>query len=235
MTTAEASEGASGPDQLIADTDWSALEVFVGPEEGCPTVPELFDTLLHGALSAKPRALYDLSEAINHQNSITETTAPAMRVIAALVTDPSTDLVMLPAIPHWTDTPIPLRAGLLRLMANVLDDVGLEAEAAGRRFAFKPYPAELQVRAIRPALIPAVLLFLDDPDVQVREAAAMASIPLSEDPELAPRREALTERAITILSSSADPRHRNVVAHTRGLAEDLALPDDGGCRDDPPF
>ncbi len=134
--SADASEGSPGPDRLISGTDWERLDVLIGPDQGCPTVPELLSSLIHGAPPVKARALYDLSEAINHQNSIAEATAPAMTVIAALLTHPSTDLVPLPAVPHRTDTLTSLRAGLLRLMAAVLDDVGDEAEAASRRFGF---------------------------------------------------------------------------------------------------
>ncbi|MFC4910200.1 hypothetical protein [Actinomadura gamaensis] len=235
MAAANASNGPSPLDRLIGDIDWAHLKVMIGPSQGCPTVPELFTTLRHGAAPVRSRALYDLSEAINHQNSIAEATAPALITVAALLTDPDTDRVTLPTIPHWTDSPIPLRAGLLLLMASVLNDVGNETEAATLRHGFTLSREALQVRAIRPALIPSVLLLLDDLDVQVREAAALALLPLAQDPSLTSQREALNERASAILASSADPHRRRFAARVRAEPADPAAAADKGCCDDPLF
>ncbi|QKG23198.1 hypothetical protein [Actinomadura verrucosospora] len=179
MVTGEGvgSRGVIGARRLIADTDWDRLKVLIGPEEGCPTVPELLTTLIEGTPPAQARALYDLSEAVNHQDSIVEATAPAMSVIAALLTDPSTACVRLPPLPHRADSASSFRAGLLRLMVSVADGVDHASEAAGRRFGFEPSAATLRVRAIRPGLFSVVDELLDDPDPDVRLAAALAALP----------------------------------------------------------
>ncbi|MEV0616432.1 HEAT repeat domain-containing protein [Nonomuraea sp. NPDC050404] len=209
--------GLLGLRRLIADTDWEHLKVLIGPEEGCPSVPDSLTTLIHGTPTAKARALHSLSEAINHQNSIAEATAPAMIVIAALLADPSTNRVPLPVPPHHADGPASLRAGLLQLMVTVLNDVGQEAEAASRRFGFDLLPEHHQVRTIRPACLPAIQPLLDDPHPEVRESAALAIISLLEDTSLASHRQAMRERAHEILSIGAQPNRYE------------------GCRHDPPF
>ncbi|MFB4317278.1 hypothetical protein [Actinomadura sp. 21ATH] len=227
------------PRQLIADTDWGRLEVMVGPEQGCPAVPDLLATLLEGVPAARARALFDLGAAVHYSNTIVEATAPALLVVAALLTDPGTDRVALPSLPYRSSTPSSVRAGLLRLVEGVTGDVDQATEVAGRRHGFPMTAEMLQVRAIRPVLFPVVHGLLDDLDADVRVAAALAVVPLLEDSTLAPHRAACRERARTILSASPDPRDRALAALPTLtpplLRNNLFPPVDGGFDDDPPF
>jgi hypothetical protein len=240
VTTGEdvGSRGIMGARRLIADTDWDRLEVLIGPDQGCPTVPESLTVLIEGTPAARALALCDLSEAVNHQDSIVEATTPAMLVVVALLTDPSTACVRLPPLLHRADSPSSLRAGLLRLIGSVADGVDHASEAVGRRVGFELSAAMLQVRAIRPGLFSVVDELLDDPDPDVRLAAASAVSPLLEDPRLAAHRTASRERARTVLAASPDPRHRALAALptlTPPLREDLMPATDEGFADDPPF
>ncbi|MEV0406896.1 hypothetical protein [Actinoallomurus sp. NPDC050550] len=236
MTSADVSERqqfSPTPEQLIAGTDWGHLEVIVGPEQGCPTVRESLTVLLEGAPSAQARALRDLGEAINHQNSIAEATAPALLVVAALLTDSRTDQVTLPALPYRTDTPTLLRQGLLLLVANAINDAGDEAEAAARHFGHELLPAELQVRSIRPALLPAACALLCDPDLKVRQAAALTVIRLLEDLDLASQHTELKQQAELVLAADSFSRPR--AGHLTASKDAWVVPADGGFDDHPPF
>ncbi|WP_242890944.1 hypothetical protein [Actinomadura litoris] len=200
---------AATPQELITGTDWGRLKVFFGPgaESGdVRPVNELLTVLAHGVPAQQARAAHELGEAINHQCSVTEATAPAILVVAALLRHPATAGVKLPAEFYRSPPPLALRAELLELIGSVTVDVGHAAEESARRFGFPPSPAELAVRATRPALFAVVRDLLDDPDPDIRHAAARAITPLLEDPELAPHGPALLPRAEAIAADL--PRHR---------------------------
>lgn len=195
--------------ELIAGTDWDQLRVFFGPDEefgGVRPVDELLTVLAHGTPGQQARAVHELGEVINHQCSVAEATAPAILVVAALLRHPATAGVVLPADLYRNPPPLPLRAELLELIGSVTVDVGQAAEESARRFGFPPSPARLAVRAARPALFVVVRDLLDDPDLDIRHAAARAIMPLLEDPELAPHGPVLLPRAEAIVAEL--PRRR---------------------------
>ncbi|GAA4235229.1 hypothetical protein GCM10022254_42040 [Actinomadura meridiana] len=201
------------PQELIADTDWDQLKVFFGPGQesgGVRPVDELLTVLAQGVPAQQARAVRELGEVINHQCSVAEATAPAILVVAALLRHPATASVMLPADLYRNPPPRPLRAELLELIGSVTADVGQVAEESARRFGFPPTPAQLAVRATRPALFAVVRDLLDDPDPDpdpdIRHAAARAIMPLLEDPELAPHGPVLRPRAKAIAADL--PHHR---------------------------
>ncbi|MEV5570138.1 hypothetical protein AB0L06_08810 [Spirillospora sp. NPDC052269] len=196
------------PQELIAGTDWEQLEVFFGPgdESGVRPVDELLTVMAHGTPAQQARAVHELGEAINHQCSVTEATAPAILVVAALLRHPATAGVVLPADLYRNPPPLPLRAELLELIGSVTVDIGHAAEESTRRFGTPPSPAELAVRATRPALFAVVRDLLDDPDFDIRHAAARAITPLLEDPELAAHGPVLLPRAKAIAADLH--RHR---------------------------
>ncbi|MGI8336691.1 hypothetical protein ACRYCC_42675 [Actinomadura scrupuli] len=76
---------------------------------------------------------------------------------------------------------------------------------------------------------------LDDPDPAVRQAAALAVIPLLEDLSLAPHRPASLQRVNTILSSSTGPGHHASATRAALLPDGPTVPVDGGFDDDPPI
>ncbi|WP_147341070.1 hypothetical protein [Actinomadura logoneensis] len=141
----------AAPQELIAGTDWARLEVFFGPGEGAGVRPveELLTVLALGAPAQQARAVHELGEVINHQCSVIEATAPAILVVAALLRQPATAGVVLPAELYRDPPPLPLRAELLELIGSVVVDVGQAADESARRFGFPPSPAQLAARPAR--------------------------------------------------------------------------------------
>jgi len=57
-------EGPGEADRLLVGTDWDRLEVFFGPMQGWPAVPDLLETLRYGSPGDRGVALAQLDEAV---------------------------------------------------------------------------------------------------------------------------------------------------------------------------
>ncbi|WP_127501857.1 hypothetical protein [Actinoplanes solisilvae] len=154
------------PGEILAETDWSAVENRNGPAG--PETP----ARLSGLTADPAAALFHLTHELIEYPNVYSAAVPAARYVAALLDDPRTGDVELRGRP--------LRAALLSWLATVADAV---SEARERDFVdlagYSPmeYPTSTfrKVREILPDLSTAVSTRLDDPDPVVRDAAVGAA------------------------------------------------------------
>ncbi|MGI5171454.1 hypothetical protein ACQEU3_44610 [Spirillospora sp. CA-253888] len=199
---------------LLEKTDWANLD---GPFQGdpeFPLLPVLVDRLLNGSAAERHQAFEVLSEQINHAGGVYEITAAALPVLAALLPDRRLDGAQIPrrrviGQPGGDRPPQPLRAAVLELMWSALQEVDDHTvEVLVRRHRQPEWvqdPEFQQVRALRPALLPVALEWWQDPDPQVRLAAAALAVPVLEAPELAEHRPVLVPQVHAVLAAGGDP------------------------------
>lgn len=255
-TTPSRSAGAQrvGPPayQLLLDTtDWSALETPYGDGGFLPAA-------LVNILDPDPRVRSDaVGEALGgviHQNSIYEATVPVAQFVAAILGHPATAT----GVVHWSSESTqarPTRAVLLTWLGDTAYDADDDTMAAAS--CLHDYPPMRAFRDLRPAFYEAVRPLLDDRDAFVRDAAAVAAIPLTEHPYLAAERRGLPSRLHRLLATSINRIQRNCAFAALGAwgydTAWLETPDDiavresyarwkaaredtsGGYTDDPPF
>ncbi|MDX6741942.1 hypothetical protein [Actinocorallia sp. A-T 12471] len=174
--------------RILAETDWSGLEVLFSSEQGCPPVPVLLKDLLTGSPDVRARALRDLDQAVHHQNTVVDSTTPAVLYVTAILRDPQTDGVRLLGTAAGTGSPLRLlRSALLEWLRTVFEDVDDETERLSLSFgvSLRERPAFQRPRAVRPLVFRALAPLWVDPEPLVREAAIAAAVPLLDDPELA--------------------------------------------------
>ncbi|GAA2244434.1 hypothetical protein GCM10010145_09100 [Streptomyces ruber] len=145
--------------------------------------------MLTGLLDAdegvRSRALGGLHHVVHHQNTLYTATPPAALYVAGILGE-ARALWSLEKNPH--SFPGPMRAELLGWLGSVANEADDEAATTSRRFGFPPedYPPFVEVCRIRPQLFRATSVFMDDPDIHVREAAVSACIPAAGRPSPPP-------------------------------------------------
>lgn len=187
---------------LLRQTDWASLEQ---PFPDQIVVADALEKLLDGDLAVRARALLDLHEAANHQNTIYGVTTSVASYVAAVLPDPRTETV---GHYRWNTPAEPLRAALLDWLGEMADDASDAAVAGARSVGFDMSPEEAEFRAARPALFAAVSQYVDDGDNNVRHAALVAAL---------------------LLLDSVDERERHRAEFTPRLVE-LVLTSDIGYR-----
>ncbi|MCX5081381.1 hypothetical protein [Streptomyces sp. NBC_00401] len=200
MTSEATFEGAdlSDPDAVLAGTDWASLEHAYGPAED---TPKMLLNLLDDDQQVRSHALDHLHYAVHHQNTLYSATVPSALYVAAILADPRT-ATPVDKRPH--DFPGPLKMELLGWLGSIAHEADDETEAISRRHGFAPedYPPILHVRQIRPALFGAVSACIYDQDLNVREAAIAACVPLLDDPQLRHHRADLAPLVREVLGAS---------------------------------
>lgn len=188
---------------LLRQTDWVSLEQ---PFPDKNAVAEALEKLLDNDPAVGTRALRDLREAANHQNTLYAVTTSVARYVAAVLPDPRTE-----AIGDYRRgrPPGPLRAALLDWLGDMADDASDAAVAGARSLGFEMSAAQAEFRAARPALFAAVSQYVDDGDDRVRHAAVVAALLLLDSIEERERhRVEFAPRLAELLKTSGVGFHR---------------------------
>jgi hypothetical protein len=191
------------PHELLSFTDWAAVKHALGVADDVPTA---LDQILHDDPAARARALCHLEESVHHSSTIYPATAPVALHIAAILADPRTDAA---GIYRRNDTRRPLRAALLDWLGDMAADVGDDAVAIMERFGYTldNAPAMIALRATRPVIFDAVLPFLHDGDLTVRDAAVTTAVLLI-GPNAARAHDELRPLVREVLDTSTFRYHR---------------------------
>ncbi|MEU2024135.1 hypothetical protein ABZ565_18545 [Streptomyces sp. NPDC016469] len=188
---------------VLSETAWGSLETPFGDGED---LPEVLARLLTSDPRGQVNALSELREMVGHQNTIYEATAPAALYVAGILTHPA-------ATTHRPYRNVPIRAALLNWLASTAYDASDEIVGRTEQYApgfLAPGTIVASFRDLRPMLYQAVSLFLRDSQEDVREAAVIAALILSEHPALAEHRDHLAVHARAILDTSGDDLNRRV-------------------------
>ncbi|MFF0205837.1 hypothetical protein [Streptomyces sp. NPDC005017] len=151
---------------------------------------------------------------VTHQNTIYEATVPVALYVAAILSHPA---IAVDDFGHRPDTP-PHRPTLVRLLEWLSDtahDADDECVAMAERHCGKGFLDEVRemraFRDLRPAMFSAVHALLSHDNVDVRDAALVAAIPLAEHPVLTAHRSELADHARRLLTASTDRHTRDRV------------------------
>ncbi len=243
------------PQEVLDRTDWASLETPTGTGE---LLPAALARVLHTDPDVRATAVVDALRQVTHQNTIYQATVPVALFVAAVLNHPVTAAGhgrpgTAPAPRHVT------RAVLLNWLGSTAYDADDECVAIGERAGDGVFldecPDMRAFRDLRPVFYSAVHPLLGDDDADVREAALVAALPLSEHPLVVPRRDELADHARRMLTTCTDRGRRSRVLdaltawghdistlenaddiaarelHARRVAERWA----GGYSEDPPF
>ncbi|MFJ8747351.1 hypothetical protein ACIRL2_49470 [Embleya sp. NPDC127516] len=238
--------------RILDGTDWASLGTGPGTGE---FLPEALARLLDPDPAVRADAVTDALGEVTHQNTIYEATVPVARYVAAILDQPH-----LTAGDFDPDTAAPSRRPTLVRLLEWLGDTARDADDEcvaigerrhGERFLHE-YEEMRAFRDLRPVFLAAVRPFLGHENADVRDAALVAVVPLSEHPLLGGHRSELADHARRLLATSTDPHNRDrALAALRAWGHDtgdLETADDvvareryargaavGGYDDDPPF
>lgn len=149
---------------LLARTDWPAVEHGYGARSDVPRTREILAALVSDDASQQAAALADLYNAVHHQDTIYSATRPAVDFVIAVLNDPRTE-TPVPAYPAARGDLVPLRAALLDWLTSVMAVAAPGAPPQGG-------PAEIAAcRAARPSVYRAACTMRADPDPAVVSAA----------------------------------------------------------------
>ncbi|MEU2224988.1 hypothetical protein [Streptomyces sp. NPDC018347] len=196
---------------LLDSTDWASLATARGTGESLPTA--LTRILSHDPV-ARAAATDNALREVTHQNTIYEATVPVARYLAAILNHPAI------ATDHFgRDAGIPPHhptlVRLLEWLRGTAYDADDECVAIGERHFGKGFLDEYgemrEFRNLRPAIFSAVHPLLGHDNADVRDAALVAAIPLSEHPVLTTHRGELVAHARRLLATSTDRSNRDRV------------------------
>ncbi|WP_343245792.1 hypothetical protein [Streptomyces sp. SID4985] len=189
---------------LLDNTDWGALATPRGTGESLPTA-------LAGLLDPDPvvrsAAADDALGGVSHQNTIYEATVPVALYIAAILDQPA-----ITAGEFGPDTG-PTLVRLLDWLSDTAYDADDECVNVSERHFGEGYLDEYRelraFRDLRPAIFSAVHPLLGHDDAEVRHAALITAIPLTEHPALTAHHAELAHHARRLLATSTDRHHRD--------------------------
>ncbi|MFD4666409.1 hypothetical protein [Streptomyces halstedii] len=189
---------------VLAETDWGSLQTAFGSGRD---LPKVLARLLTPDPKTQVTALSELGEMVGHQNTIYEATAPVAMYVAGILTHPAATTPR----PYRN---VPIRAALLNWLASTAYDASDEIVSRTEQYFpgyLTPGTIMASFRDLRPMLYRAVSPFLQDSHADVREAAVVAALILTEHPALAEHRDLLAVHARAILDTSSDDPNRRVV------------------------
>lgn len=196
---------------LLDSTDWASLATACGTGESLPAALSL---LTSSDPDIRESALQDALGPVTHQNSIYEATVPVALFVAAILDHPA---ITAGDYSHDATAP-PTHPTLVRLLGWLGDtayDADDECVAMDERQYGKGCPEESTAmrafRDARPAIFSAVEALLGHDHADVRHAALIAAIPLTEHPLLAQHQADLAGHARRLLATSTHRRHRDRV------------------------
>ncbi|MEW1638142.1 hypothetical protein AB0469_29275 [Streptomyces sp. NPDC093801] len=198
-------DGLPHHQELLEGTDWRSLATPYGTGESLPAAPA---RLLDPDPAVRAAAVNEVSNEVDHQNTIYEATVPVALYFAAILNHPATETGDLD---HDAGVPSrhPTRASLL----NRLGATAYDAEYLFGEGFLQACPDTRAFRSLRPAVYSAVQPFLGHDHAKVRDEALVAAIPLTEDPGLTPHRAELVEHARSLLTTSTHRYHRDRALH----------------------
>ncbi|MFE7243752.1 hypothetical protein [Streptomyces sp. NPDC057580] len=196
---------------LLDGTDWASIATASGTGEALPAaLARLLDPDPAVRAAAADHAFREATD----QNTIYEAAVPVARYITAILDHPA--ITAGEAAPD-PDRP-PHRATLVRLLEGLRDtayDADDERVAIGERQRGKGFLDEYRemraLRDLRPAIFSAVHPLLGHESADIRDAALVAAIPLTEHPDLTTHRGELGEHARRLLATSPDSYYRELV------------------------
>ncbi|MFE7044564.1 hypothetical protein ACFU9X_35630 [Streptomyces atratus] len=178
------------------------------------SLPAALAGLLDPDPDVRADAIKDAIGPVTHQNTIYEATVPIALYVAAILNQPA---IAAGDFGHGTDMP-PRRPTLVTLLAWLSDtayDADDECVAIGERHhgeQFLHEYAEMRAfRDLRPAIYSAIRPLLRHDNADVRDAALVAAIPLTEHPVLTAHRGELADHARRLLATSIDRHNRDRV------------------------
>ncbi|MFF3014771.1 hypothetical protein [Streptomyces sp. NPDC057939] len=187
---------------VLAETDRGSFETSSGNGEH---LPEVLARLLEPDPKVQVAALSELGELVGHQHTVYEAAAPVAMYVAGILSHPAAMTLR----PYRN---VPIRATMLNWLASTAYDASDETlDRMEQYFPGCLTPDTMAAfRDLRPMLHRAVAPFLRDSHMDVREAAGVAALILTEHPALARRRDHLAGHARRILETSSDSFNRHV-------------------------
>ncbi|WP_326557252.1 hypothetical protein [Micromonospora sp. NBC_01796] len=150
-------------EELLARTDWSAVEHAHSGMPEVPRTPEILAALLSDDAVRQARALGDLYGIIHHQDTIYSATAPAVDFVVAVLDAPR---MLTPVAARGGVGTVPMRAALLDWLTSVMDAVAASGEAVSGE------ATDIDAcRAARPRVFRAAWAMREDPDPAIVRAA----------------------------------------------------------------
>jgi hypothetical protein len=195
------------PEDVLAQTDWSAVEHAYAGQPRVASSPEILAGVLDEDADRQSRAVAELHYRVHHQGNIYSATAPAVLFVVAALDDRRT-LISVRRGRGVRAVDLPLRAALLRWLASVMQHAADDYD--GRR---RGLPVDVEAcRAVRPSVFGVARAMRGDPDPSTAAAALGAALAsLLDAPQLAHHRaEAATW--------SADPALARLDIHSRVMA-----------------
>ena len=163
-------------EDILAGTDWAAVEHARPGSANVRPAPAILRALLSDRATTRAEALGDLYGLLHHQDTIYSATPPAVTFVAAVLDDPRT----LTPVPTRPDAPESLRAGLLAWLTSVMT-----AAAESDHWEPAGEPADVDAcRAARAQVYRAAYAMLADPDPAVVSGALGAIACVLDAPEL---------------------------------------------------
>ncbi|MFF4350014.1 hypothetical protein [Streptomyces sp. NPDC001530] len=252
QTDGSTSDGLPHHEALLDGTDWASLGTARGDGGFLPAV---LIRLLDVDPAVQASAIREL-EPVCHQNSFYEATLPVALYVAAILIHPATATVGSGLLTEL-ERGYPVRAALLDWLGSLAYDADDKCVAIGERHFnggyLDDYPEMRAFRDRRPTFYRAVSPFLGHHDADVRDAAIVAALPLTEHPDLTWHQDELGRNARHLLATSTNGYNRsrsldalkNWGYDTTNLetADDIAARNQrvrggnwaGGCMDEPPF
>ncbi|NUV53768.1 hypothetical protein G6W51_12790 [Streptomyces coelicolor] len=198
---------------LLDGTDWASLETPSGPGTG-EALPTALARILNPDPVVRSAATDDALRKVTHQNTIYEATVPVALYVAAVLHHPA---VAADDFGHDADMPPhrPTLVKLLEWLSATAYDADDECVTHGERHYGEDFLGEYEemraFRDLRPAIFSAVHSLLGHDNAEVRDAAFVAAIPLSEHPVLTAHRAELVGHARRLLATSTDRYKRDRV------------------------
>ncbi|WP_203899682.1 hypothetical protein [Virgisporangium aliadipatigenens] len=191
------------PEDILARTDWTALEHACAGMTDVPKTPQILASLLSDDARVQADALGDLFGVVHHQDTIYSATPAAVEFVAAVLDHPRTGTLVRPVFGSSAPAQ-PLRASLLDWLTSVMT-------AAAESDRWGPSGGEAEVaacRAARPRAYRAASAQLADPDPTVVSAAIGTVACLLDAPDLQHHRPQVAIRLHGHALSASDRRTR---------------------------
>lgn len=198
---------------ILEDTDWRSFEDWDDIAKGWPPLDTAVRLrgLASDHLPLVEAGLWHLThDLVTEHPNVHPATAPTVRYVAALVTEPLPDVVLRSSSDSRL---LPLRAHLLAWLATALRSVNDASvrdfvELAGFSPVEDPESPWHAVRQVRPQVFDAVGAFFDDPDHMVRKPALAVAVILVQDAVLERDRGRVAAAVRRFLTVCTSPIHK---------------------------
>ncbi|MEV4511744.1 hypothetical protein AB0K00_22565 [Dactylosporangium sp. NPDC049525] len=206
-------DGFAASRSILEETDWRSFENWDDIAKGWPPLDSAVRLrgLASDNLPLVEAGLWHLMhDLVTEHPNVHPATAPAVRYVAALLTEPLPDVVLRSSSDSRL---LPLRAHLLAWLAAALrsaNDASVRhfVELAGFSPIEDPDSPWHAVRQVRPQALDAVGPFFYDPDPIVRKSALAVAVILVQDAGLEGHRERVAAAVRRFLTVCTSPIHK---------------------------